>query len=422
MPEPPRRALQLPSVPGRVPLVGDDAIAAAALSMPQQPSRQRRAAGPRSWRVHGEASASSIAGGGSGPAGGRLDRCGTSGAHDMVDILQEEILKRDEWLAAKEEQMRAKDEQMCEQMRAKDEQIRELMQSKDEQLRAKDAQLRAKDAQLQAKDEQLMALLSGTSLAHNVPRLPDPAERRPLSTHNKPQQDHFNTEHQGLAHYGKVHQTDHNVSQVSAAAATPDPQHTSTSATAAKQAQHTSAVAMKQPESAGYVSAVALTTALEHGVDVLESVPDLSRKDKKGVRLLCERLETAAEEIDDELEIRMANQCDATELAALRHAMGTVDSMKVGGTGMECVEAVESMLDILTQCSDPVIGASRAVESAEKNARMRGLKLLQALPRVVLTESVATEVSAITIVVEIGLDSVAHQMSTLLHVPVQLRI
>ena len=108
MPEPPRRALQLPSVPGRVPLVGDDAIAAAALSMPQQPSRQRRAAGPRSWRVHGEASASSIAGGGSGPADGHLDRCGTSGAHDMVDILQEEILKRDEWLAAKEEQMRAK--------------------------------------------------------------------------------------------------------------------------------------------------------------------------------------------------------------------------------------------------------------------------------------------------------------------------
>ena len=79
-----------------------------------------------------------------------------------------------------------------------------------------------------------MAMLSGTSLAHNVPRLPDPAERRLLSTRNKPQQHHFNTERQGLPHYGKVKQTDHSVSQMSAAAAAaaPDPLHTSTSATA----------------------------------------------------------------------------------------------------------------------------------------------------------------------------------------------
>ena len=81
----------------------------------------------------------------------------------------------------------------------------------------------------------------------------------------------------------------------------------------------------------------------------------------------------------------MANQCDATELAALRRATGTVDSMRLGMLVWVCGR-LRSMLDILTQCNDPVIGASRAVESAEKCADA-GLKLLQAA-RGVLTESV----------------------------------
>ena len=53
-------------------------------------------------------------------------------------------------------------------------------------------------------------------------------------------------------------------------------------------------MAMNQPESAG-TSRSGADNSLEHGVDVLESVHVPQRQE--GVRLLCERLEIAAEEM-----------------------------------------------------------------------------------------------------------------------------
>ena len=62
MPEPSRRALQLPPAVGRLPLTTDNLVVAA--QMRPQPPLQQPTGGRRSWRAHGEASVgSSVAGG-----------------------------------------------------------------------------------------------------------------------------------------------------------------------------------------------------------------------------------------------------------------------------------------------------------------------------------------------------------------------
>ena len=97
--------------------------------------------------------------------------------------------------------------------------------------------------------------------------------------------------------------------------------------------------------------------------------------------------------------------CEEAELAELHRALGVVSSMGIGVAGMECAEAVQKVLSVLSQCSDPIIGATRAIDNANAAVRMRGLQVLRGLPRVVLAEPVAAEVAAATISVEIGVDT-----------------
>eukprot|EP01047_Picozoa_sp_COSAG01_P012829 COSAG01_NODE_587_length_15149_cov_13.592558_1_plen_77_part_10 len=77
MPEPSRRALQLPPAAGRRPLTTDN-------QMRPQPPLQQPTGGRRSWRAHGEASVgSSVAGGVAGVAHGSL--------YELVPVLQGEV-------------------------------------------------------------------------------------------------------------------------------------------------------------------------------------------------------------------------------------------------------------------------------------------------------------------------------------------
>jgi hypothetical protein len=90
----------------------------------------------------------------------------------------------------------------------------------------------------------------------------------------------------------------------------------------------------------------ALTSVLEHGLEALESISRVPRKDKKVVRQLCEQVESVLEELDTDQAMELAEQCEAAELAELHLALSVVSSMVIGQSGMECVEGVESLLGI----------------------------------------------------------------------------
>eukprot|EP01047_Picozoa_sp_COSAG01_P009425 COSAG01_NODE_387_length_17738_cov_14.410171_1_plen_1092_part_00 len=163
-------------------------------------------------------------------------------------------------------------------------------------------------------------------------------------------------------------------------------------------------VELSELQAGGHVAQRALAAVLEHGLEALEhSMLHVPRRDKKAVRQLCEQVESALAELDVGQAMQPAERCDAAELGQLHRALGVVSDMAIGA-GMECVGAVQSLLDIWKQCSDPVIGASHALSSLNAAARTRGLDTLQKLPRVVLAEAVAAEVAAMSAAGAIGLD------------------
>eukprot|EP01047_Picozoa_sp_COSAG01_P076701 COSAG01_NODE_13559_length_1567_cov_7.455722_1_plen_522_part_11 len=95
--------------------------------------------------------------------------------------------------------------------------------------------------------------------------------------------------------------------------------------------------------------------------------------------------------------------CELSELTALAEQLTATSSLN-DDAGDGCVSTVKTMLATLTRCRDPVLGASRQLTSVDAAVRMRGLETLRGLPRVVLAESVAAEVAAASVLVEIGLD------------------
>ena len=90
----------------------------------------------------------------------------------------------------------------------------------------------------------------------------------------------------------------------------------------------------------------ALTAALEHGLEALESIPRVPREEKKAVRRLCEQVEGTLEELDIHKAMGLAEQCEAVQLMQLHSALNLVSGMGIGLVGMESVEAVESLLGI----------------------------------------------------------------------------
>ena len=92
------------------------------------------------------------------------------------------------------------------------------------------------------------------------------------------------------------------------------------------------------------------------------------------------------------------------QLMQLHSALNLVSGMGIGLVGMESVEAVESLLGIWKQCSDPIIRAGRLLGSMDAGARAQALETLRGLPQVVLAEAMEAEVSLIPPAGTIGLD------------------
>eukprot|EP01047_Picozoa_sp_COSAG01_P038713 COSAG01_NODE_3157_length_6489_cov_11.663380_2_plen_992_part_00 len=368
MPQPPRRTLQLPPV---VPV-----SAGVQCEQPLRPPRTKvHHEEGGEWRHHGDESA--------------------EGAGLVVLVLREEIAKRDRWLREKDEQMlkllESKDEQMREQMRAKDEQMREQMQAKDEQIKC------------------LMVSMSPLCRASATPPhlqtppvpynpLPSPPVASSPATASAAAEQRRHTRR---AYLRAVEAVPHQRTTASHDHGGIDSILDETTVNQGS----VLAVALSDLQAGGQVAEVAVTAVLEHGLEALESIPRVPRKEKKAVRLLCEQVESVLEELDTQLATRLAEQCEEDELAELHRVLGVVCGMGVKLVGMaECVEAMEILLRVWKQCSDPVTGASRALVSPDAGARLRGLETLRGLPRALLTEPVAAEVAAATASVEIALD------------------
>eukprot|EP01047_Picozoa_sp_COSAG01_P013145 COSAG01_NODE_610_length_14860_cov_222.563647_4_plen_1950_part_00 len=412
MPQP-RRALQLPPVPvsgGRHEqkslLPSSAAPQEATSAVPRPPQRssphQRTSAGflPQSGRIrshHQDVRAVHEEEGGGGLQRSTGELAAGAG---VLQMMQEEITKRDAWLRQKDELLRAKDEQMV-----------KLLEVKDEQLRAKDEQMRE---QLRAKDEQIsgfMASMSPSShisaasqnfpaspVPYNPPTLPSPPVASPMASNSvaaTAEQRRY-TRHAHLRAAEEAPRRQSTGSRDHCAECIIDKEATGQDSAPA--------VALSELRAGGPAAEAALTAVLEHGLEALESIPRVPRKHKKAVLLLCEQVESTLEELDTDQATQLVEQCEAAQLAELHRALGVVSSMGIGRAGMECVEAVESLLGIWKQCSDVVTGAGRILGSVDAGARMRGLETLQGLPRVVLAEAVDAEVALVPAAGAIGLD------------------
>ena len=130
------------------------------------------------------------------------------------------------------------------------------------------------------------------------------------------------------------------------------------------------------------------------------------RKQRKGVRTVCDRVEAVLDRFDEDGVMRQLSACARSELESLIQCLCRVSGLSVGGSSVaECVETVEAALHELARCSDAVLGAGELLKSAESEDRMRGLEVLRGLERVVLDEAVSSEVSAASMVLDMGRDA-----------------
>eukprot|EP01047_Picozoa_sp_COSAG01_P064989 COSAG01_NODE_8694_length_2694_cov_71.102890_3_plen_725_part_01 len=320
-----------------------------------------------------------------------------------MQALQAEIA----WLREQmREQLRSKDEQLREQLRAKDEQLRQMTQQMTQLLQAKDEQISGFMASM-SPISQLSSATQHFPASPVPPYSPQPLPPQPLPSPaiasptastavaaTTEQRRHTRTAHLRAAEEASRQQTtasrDHGADRV-----------LNESVPNQDQAP---AVALSELQAGGRATQALLTAVLDHGLEVLESIPRVPRKEKRAVRLLCEEVEKMLEGLDTHQATQLVELCEEAELAELHRALGVVSSMGIGVAGMDCVEAVQKVLSVLSQCSDPTIGATRAIDNANAAVRMRGLQILRGLPRVVLAQPVAAELAAATISVEIGVD------------------
>ena len=148
-----------------------------------------------------------------------------------------------------------------------------------------------------------------------------------------------------------------------------------------------------------------VVAVLEHGLTMLEKLAlSSTRKARRAIDDLCERLEHAIESLDDEDgAMEQLASCEVSELTVLAEQLKAASKLDEEA-GKRCVSTVTMVLETLGRCCDPVLGASRQLTSTDAGARMRGLEVLRSLPRAVLTDAAAAEVSVASIAVEIGLD------------------
>ena len=156
-------------------------------------------------------------------------------------------------------------------------------------------------------------------------------------------------------------------------------------------------------------AAEVVASVLEHGLEVLEAMAASSpRKQRKTVRSVCERVEGVLDCLDGEISLVPVSTCAASEIESLVQCLREVSGLHVGavekGGSKTCVEAMEGALSQLARCLNPVLGGHEMLKSAEAEDRMRGLTVLRNLERVVMDEAVGSEVSAVSVVIEMGAD------------------
>eukprot|EP01047_Picozoa_sp_COSAG01_P072376 COSAG01_NODE_11493_length_1922_cov_7.001097_1_plen_640_part_11 len=135
----------------------------------------------------------------------------------------------------------------------------------------------------------------------------------------------------------------------------------------------------------------ALAAVLEHGFEVLEALSlSTPRRQRKGIRAACDRLEETLEVVGEL--VQQLACAEETALTPLSEYLCLVDRLKVEDASLECVTTVIAVLDELLQHGDPVVAASRALESQESAVRARGMVALASLPRIVLEQVVDVEV------------------------------
>eukprot|EP01047_Picozoa_sp_COSAG01_P007366 COSAG01_NODE_279_length_19520_cov_41.772154_19_plen_1481_part_01 len=163
----------------------------------------------------------------------------------------------------------------------------------------------------------------------------------------------------------------------------------------------------------GEVGASALAGVLEHGVAELEALcVSTPRRGRKLIDATSERAEEVLESMDGSGLISQLSACEESSLAVLCERLCAVEALCAAGEGMDAswaVACVEALLEELTKCGDPVMGATRMLGSSEAGQRMQGLNVLRALPRVVLEEAVEAEVAAAKTVCEMVSDGTAER-------------
>ena len=97
--------------------------------------------------------------------------------------------------------------------------------------------------------------------------------------------------------------------------------------------------------------ASAVVSVLEHGLEVLEALSMSSpRKQRKPVRLVCERVEGLLEDNLDDVLAQLSMCGASSELETLIQSLCDVSVLCVGEAGAECVETVGMALDELARC------------------------------------------------------------------------
>ena len=154
--------------------------------------------------------------------------------------------------------------------------------------------------------------------------------------------------------------------------------------------------------------------ALEHALTWLEALSVGSPwKARKGIRVVCERVESTLASLETEedtqrgggaLMRQLASSCRGPQLASVAKLLQEVEGLIVGveGAGAEGVAVVNRLLADLNRFCDPVLSAGQLLRSADPDDCMRGLEVLRYLERVVLAEAVASEVSVVSVVMEMG--------------------
>eukprot|EP01048_Picozoa_sp_COSAG05_P020989 COSAG05_NODE_3727_length_1878_cov_1.568859_1_plen_579_part_00 len=297
------------------------------------------------------------------------------------------------------EDMRKMDQQYREDMRKKDEQYREDMRRKDEQYREMLTKLLEQHSEaLCKKDEQLERMVDKLSREHGTRTYQAPA--------------------------GQLAQPQPHVVPMPSAArsASPSAGDAAPSPVQARRTQPETAAQNQSPivpaptavPTEGWVGLLqgggdeveaALAALLESALEILEAVlMRTPRKQRKAVKAQCERAEAMLEELSSKVMQRLAS-CEAETLRALGEKLGAVQALRtVGNADMESVSVVKASLDELEKCSDVVVGSSRQLASTQAAVRGLGLEALAGLPRVVLEESVVTEVEAASLVLAVAAD------------------